>query len=244
MEQDRPNPELPLTPEPTLVPKDPAPLAPLDTIISDVPAPLSPSGLQVRRGPKPKVKLQVLDVSELKLEDLAEMDEHGPDHGAAPVQRLRSTHQAIARYMSAGLKDVEIAQLTGYSPVTLSILKTNPAFQNLLQSYMEQADEVALDLAGKISLAADMALDQLVKFLDVDPNAEGTPFDPEWLRRVADSLLDRAGHGPTSRQQVDLRGVILTGKDLADLKRESDGDQQGTVVQADFKREAAPLEEE
>lgn len=205
----------------------------LETIASSVPAPYIPSGLGLRRGTKGG-ECKVLDVVPLVLEDLALMDEKGPEHSAAPVKRLKASHHAIARFKAAGMMDVEISGITGYSPTTISLLTQSPAFQNLLEHYQEKADVVALDLSKKINLVGDMALSKLQEYLDTEEE-----LDPELVRKIAEGMTDRAGYSAVHRSKVDIRAVGLTGEDLRAFKQEANAEDGSIVVTANFKREVA-----
>src|SRR5260370_21122498 len=63
-------------------------------------------------------------------------------HGSDPViKRLRDSHHRIARLFAAGLKGIEVAELTGYSEVHISRLRNTPIMQDLIAGYSSVVDE-------------------------------------------------------------------------------------------------------
>src|SRR5690606_32050564 len=86
-------------------------------------------GIPSRRGRKPKpLDVQVIgEISEeegLKLLSL-------PNESAtniSSIQRLKTSHHHLARLVAEGRTDIEVSEITGYTPVRIRQLKADPAF--------------------------------------------------------------------------------------------------------------------
>jgi hypothetical protein len=77
------------------------------------------------RPPKP---VNVIEVRELRLDELAHVK-----RGSVPaVKRFRDSHHKMAQLFAMGLKTHEVAELTGYSLSRVSLLRSNPAFDDLV----------------------------------------------------------------------------------------------------------------
>ena len=72
----------------------------------------------------------VRPVTEADLEVL-----RGPK-GAAPARKkLRYKHHVLARSLASGMQERTAAVVSGFAPVTVSILKKDPAFAALVKFY-------------------------------------------------------------------------------------------------------------
>lgn len=133
--------------------------------------------------------------------------------GQTQVLKLRESHHQIARLLARGLKQVEVSAITGYSANRISILKSNPAFAELVAHYREVEDSHHADLAGQVfALGADV-LAELRDRLNDAPETFGNTTLIDFLTR----LLDRSGIGPTSKVQA--MHVHVTGEELDKLKQ-------------------------
>jgi len=112
-----------------------------------------------------------------------------------PVRELRARHHQLARSIAAGLTAVEIAAITGYSTSRISIMQSDPAFQDLVAHYR------GLDEAAFIAAQADanvmavtvktQALEELSNRLEDAPEE----LTPGQLLEVAKAMMDRTGQG-------------------------------------------------
>jgi len=147
-----------------------------------------------------------------------------------PLARIRQVHHRLAQLMAQGLKDVEIAAITNYSQSRLSILKNDPAFQELMQHYAQTQQAAFVDtldiLAG---LAAD-TLSELRTRLEEQPET----LSNKDLLQLSQLTLDRSGNGPVSTQRNE--NFNISAKELDELRRSTIARQQGAVVI----RQAAP----
>lgn len=130
----------------------------------------------------------------LTVEDVQSL---GTERGTkpVPVRELRARHHQLARSIAAGLTAVEIAAITGYSTSRISIMQSDPAFQDLVAHYR------GLDEAAFIAAQADanvmavtvktQALEELSNRLEDAPEE----LTPGQLLEVAKAMMDRTGQG-------------------------------------------------
>lgn len=74
---------------------------------------------------------------ELTREDLRALN--GPRPKVSAVQKFRDSHHRIAMLFAEGLRMREVKEITGYSYPRLSVLHSDPAFQDLIASYRPEA---------------------------------------------------------------------------------------------------------
>lgn len=121
-------------------------------------------------GGRPRASIVLEYVRDMTPEDLEELA--GPREVRLPaVKRLRYTHHRLARMVALGQKGVDISQLAGFSQSRLSILSNDPAFQELVEFYKTQVDEIFADAAEEI---ADMGMDymrELYNRFEQDPES-------------------------------------------------------------------------
>jgi len=137
-----------------------------------------------------------------------DIEELAAVHGvrvANNVQLLRSRHHEIARYMAMGLQNNQIAAIFNMAPATISLLKHNPAFVELLSYYHGQRDLEALDIGSRLRA---VALDAVDKLQDAIADPEATPA---FVLKAATDVLDRIGHGSETKLRlsggVDINAV-------------------------------------
>lgn len=134
-----------------------------------------------------------------------------------PLQRLRDAHHAIARLVAMGRPGHEIATVTGYSQSRISILKSDPAFQDLVAHYRAQVEEVDLELysngAAKLAAVRDDAVEELHSRLLDEPES----FKAGDLLEIVKITADRSGLGPATKStnvnlNVDLAAQIAAAR--------------------------------
>lgn len=155
--------------------------------------------------------------------DLAQLE---LGRGIQPPQltKLRESHHQLARLLARGLRPVEVSAITGYSQSRISILKADPAFQELIAHYLEVEDSASADIAGQLfSLGADV-LAELRDRLQDSPESFGNGALMELLTK----LLDRTGFGPTAK--IQSTHIHVTGEELAKLKQLAKETQIGYVT--------------
>lgn len=111
------------------------------------------------------------------------------------IQRISDRHHSLARLLAAGASVSDACLITGYTPSRVSILKGDPAFEELIEFYRAGKGEGVQDLSDKLVAVARDAVGILQDRLELEPET----LDAETLLSVAKFGADRSGHGPQSR---------------------------------------------
>ena len=143
--------------------------------------------------------LTAVVVRELEEADVALLAERGSaDTARQPLKKISQRHHALARNIASGMPDGEAAIVCGYTASRVSILKGDPAFQELIQFYSEDIDAQYADLHERLSALSMDAAEELLERLESDPEKISTAQ----LLEIVKSGADRTGHGPSSTQNV------------------------------------------
>ena len=141
---------------------------------------------------------EISSVTEADLEALGR-----PRAKQAPVSRLRDSHHMLARMIVAGWSDRRISETSGYSRNRISILRSSPAFQELLAQKRQIVDEAfaaGIDTFVELHTQAGlMAIRQVVDQLE-DADEEGVALPLGRLMPVVESFADRFGYGRRATQ--------------------------------------------
>lgn len=135
----------------------------------------------------------------LTAEDLMELATPNENPAQAPMlKQIRSSHHELARLLAKGEKQVRISHITGFSQTRISMLKSDPSFQELLAYYEEMEtqtfEKARVDVAERLhSLGVD-TLEVLHERVREDPDS----LDGKTLIGLAELTLDRIGHGKQS----------------------------------------------
>lgn len=146
------------------------------------------------------VPIQAEALRELTRADLALLEaERGVQKPKALV-RLRERHHALARNLAGGMKESDAAAMCGYDLARVSVLKGDPAFQELISFYRESVDAAYANLH---EVLAGMSLDAA---LIIRERMEDEPdkLKTDQLADIVKMGADRTGHGPSSTQQVNV----------------------------------------
>ena len=134
-------------------------------------------------------------VGVLTTEDLAPAQQGPPAY-----KRLSDRHQAVARYVAEGMSNTEISILTGYGTHTITILRGDKTFQELVGFYRANQEAQFADLRQHM---AGLSIDAIVELRErIEANPE--KFTPGQLMELVKLLADRTGHGPTETKQVNV----------------------------------------
>ena len=57
------------------------------------------------------------------------------------LKKIRDSHHALARTLASGISNIDASRITGFDQTYISIMKADPAIQELL-SFYEDHDEV------------------------------------------------------------------------------------------------------
>lgn len=138
---------------------------------------------------------EVSGIRSLARQDLSLLLEKRPDK---PLQSLRDTHHRIARAVAAGLPNDEVAQSCGISYNRVSMLKKDPAFQELVAhyraivtvEYVRSVDSFMEVATANMLKAAVMLSDKLD-----DAMEKGEFLPTRDLIAIHDTGADRFGYG-------------------------------------------------
>lgn len=129
------------------------------------------------------------------------------------VTELWEVHREIARRIVLGQKNTVIAEALNCTPEMVSMVRNSPVVKDHTAIMCGAADADTIDVAKRIQDLAPDALNVLKNIL----NDEEGKASLALKARVAESLLDRAGHSKI--QKVHTLNTHLTGDQLEAIKR-------------------------
>lgn len=136
---------------------------------------------------------------------------------APTVKALRDSHHAIARCVAEGRQNTETMLITGYSASRISILKSDPAFMELVEFYRSNIEEARSELVtdgiAKVAAIRNDLLEEYHDRLLDKPES----FDNDQIESGIKTFSDRSGLGPQSKStnvnvNVDLAARISAGR--------------------------------
>lgn len=104
------------------------------------------------------------------------------------LDRIREIHHVQARLLAEGRSLRQVAAIVGCGIATLRSLEVDPTFQELIGYYRDQVTIKYLDVHEKLALALGMAVEELVRRLEDDPEK----FSENQLRLLVETLGDRS----------------------------------------------------
>lgn len=155
--------------------------------------------------------------------DIAKRLVLGAESEVPRIKALRATHHKLAQCLAMNFSDAEASIATGYSPSRISILKQDPAFKELQAFYAEARDKVFVDVQQRMAGFATDALEVLQERLEVSPQV----FTNKELNELIKTTADRGGHSPV--QKSESKTIVLTAKELEDIKKGVETAQNGQV---------------
>ena len=120
---------------------------------------------------------------------------------APTIVHMRERHHALARLVAEGRKPGEAALLLRYSQSRMSILLSDPAFQELVEHYRGIVNEEFVDFQKKL---AELALDGAHI---LQARMEDAPDDitSAMLLQIIQVGADRTGHGPSQKTELNIK---------------------------------------
>lgn len=148
------------------------------------------------RGRKPLSITYKRDLTSEDIQSLSNLKDGDLNQDFQPVLKLRSEHQNLARLVAEGVRNEEIAQITGYSISYISSLKSSdPAFKNLVDYYKAQIHEgfveVNASLHSRLVSISMLAAEELQERLIEKPQ----DFNNRELNETLSMVADRTGFG-------------------------------------------------
>lgn len=147
--------------------------------------------------PKPLV---IEEVTELEASELAVLVTNR-DTSAPKLKKLRERHHALAKMLASGVSEGDAAIACGYSNSRISILKSDPSFQELLNFYGDKAKERFYDVNESLGALSRDAVEEIRERLEEEPES----FTVGQLESLAKLALDRTGHGPSTKTEVNVK---------------------------------------
>lgn len=180
---------------------------------------MATNGLRIMgRATRPLTAVQVRPLDECDLALLGEEKGTKP----TPLKRLSERHHALARCLASGMSEGEAAITCGYVGSRVSVLKADPAFQELLAFYRQGVEGKYLDMHGVLAgLSLDAAV-ELRERLEADMQADEKTLSTGQLIELTKLGADRTGFGPQSSQvnvNVDLAGRLQAARERVAMRR-------------------------
>lgn len=120
------------------------------------------------------------------------------ERGIKPTELLvlRERHHALARCLAAGMSNNEASIITGYDPSRISILKSQPLFQQMMQEYKDQSSGIAADFVERANTLGLTVLSRLQEQVE-----DREDISLSTLLEVGKFAADRSGNAPTTKTQ-------------------------------------------
>ena len=158
-----------------------------------------------------------------------------PRNEKGVVKRLSRRHHELAKLLASGIEPGVAATMMHYDYSRVSILKSDPAFQALIELYSHQVDVAFIDAHKKMALLQETVTEEIQSRIEETPDE----FSSSQLTELLKVTSDRSGLGPTST--VRNVNVSLTPSELAAIKDRAAASQIGSVKQISSQRKAEPL---
>lgn len=137
----------------------------------------------------------------LSEEDIASLQTERGVKSAPVVGKMRDRHHALARMLAEGHSEGSCAIALRYDISRVSVLKSDPAFQELVRHYRTLVNDEFVGLQQKLASLGVDAADILQERLEETPDEVSTPQ----LMQLLTLTADRTGHGPTSKTEVNVK---------------------------------------
>lgn len=147
-----------------------------------------------------------------------------------PLKKIKETHHRLARLLASGLKPVEVAAITGFTQSRISILKNDPAFQELLAHYANTVESKWADMHEQLAGVSLDVLHELRDRLHDSPESMST----DQLMKFLDSMLDRTGYGVQTKSKNENLNLTLTPDQLAQIKTQTQESSTGHAIKQTF----------
>jgi hypothetical protein len=131
------------------------------------------------------------------------------------ISRIRDRHHALARALASGLSDAHACAITGYCPSRISILKADPTFKDLIETYRGASNVIHADFVDRATTLALSAVNALQDRVEDDDRLEA--MSEATLLEISKFAADRAGYGPQVKVQQNIQ--VDLGARLEEAKR-------------------------
>jgi hypothetical protein len=131
------------------------------------------------------------------------------------VKEIWYQHHEIIRLIVLGYGNVEISNLTGYTPQTISNIRNSPIVRERISELQGELDSRTLNIVERVREFEPIALAHLE--LIIQGKVEGV--SPALRAKTCENYLSRGGHGTV--QKIASVSGTLTREDIEDLKRKA-----------------------
>jgi len=161
---------------------------------------------------------EVLSVDALSEEELPVIQEYRAVEQNRPrLEKIRAVHHKIAQMLASGMREMDVAAATGKHFNTITTLKKDPSFRELMEHYQEEEHAIWVDVrqrAAQLGMSAIEAIEERV-----EENPEDIPT--KTLLSVMQGGLDYGGHRPAERREnLDVKA---TPDDIEKIKQRRQG---------------------
>lgn len=134
-------------------------------------------------------------------------------HRTYEVKEIWDTHQEIIRLIVLGYGNVEIADMVGYTPQTVSNIRNSPVVRERIEELQSAVAHRTVDIAARVRAFEPVALEHLEQI--ILGRVQGVS---EALRaKTCENYLSRGGHGTV--QKIAAVSGTLTREDIEALKQ-------------------------
>jgi predicted transcriptional regulator len=132
-------------------------------------------------------------------------------HQQYQIEQMWDVHHEVVRLALIGMKQVDIADHLGVSPVMVSYTLRSPIVKEQLKNMHAARDIDAVDIAQEIKALAPAAVKVLEELMESElPNIK---------LKSAQDILDRAGFAAVKTIQTANIHAHLTKEDIDDIKK-------------------------
>lgn len=108
------------------------------------------------------------------------------------LKRLNARHHLVAKFLAKGVPAVTVAVMVGMRAGTISLLKGDKSFRELIDFYTDHEDVKSDEFFERLGGIAKDAAAELEFRLEVEPDK----IPVTQLLKIIEVTADRTGHGP------------------------------------------------
>ena len=134
--------------------------------------------------------------------DISELWNAQRENTGPKIKALRYNHHVLAKAVASGKSGIECANLTGMSQTYISILKNDPAFQELVSFYADEMNELFVDVHQRMATLGTSILEELTERFEADPDKFTKRELLDMFTAMADRSIPTAKGGPAPQQAI------------------------------------------
>jgi len=140
--------------------------------------------------------------------DIAAMwdPQNSGQRNAPRIKTLRHNHHLLAKAVASGKTLLECSQMCGLTIYRISDLKNDPAFQELVAYYMDELNEVYVDVHQRMAALGTSVLEELQERFEVEPDKFTKRELMELFTTMADRSIPTAKGGPSPQPGLSVGG--------------------------------------